>query len=536
MSEKTKQSSGSAIVDKFFENDFAPSLIGFCVAPIIATASPVLGTAIVLGATALGFNEVHNRLRNSFDPNREKIENLFKNVKFCNSKGEYPKLLKSYKNEYYYFELPDAMDKRDIMKLKGFLTTALECDDIKFKLDEKPYFLRVVHDKQYGPYSDELFRRVTAPNGEGEYIKIEKVDLSNPYFDLVYVNPPLRVTRDVLEKLAQTFSSYFRNEVEFHAYNGVYFYKIFKNHLKTKYDYQIGKYKISNVDDGLQVLVGFSKLGMAWINLSKQNPHIILAGCTGSGKSTLLHSMLCNLLENYTPERLHIYLADFKEGIELNDYQDVAHVKNVITDINELEDLLVEIDAERAKRNKLFSECRVKSLLEYNKKFPDAKLPYMFLVIDEVASVQALAKNPKAEVNRLLARLGQLGRSSGVHVLLSTQRPDKDVITPLIKTNFNNRICLAVEDDANSEIILGTNEGKYLRGHGHGILKYGRERVEIQGFWLDERDQGSVLAKHLIPKLFDGEYKEKTKADVIDVNTYTVHDAPYVDDGYGADY
>jgi hypothetical protein len=298
MSEKAKQS--SALMDKFFECELAPSFIGICVAPFVASASPVLGTALALGATALGCMELKDTIRKSLDPNREKIQKLFENVKFCNSKGEYPKLLKSYKNEYYYFDLPDAMDKRDIMKLKGLLTTSLECDDIRFQINEKPYFMRVIHDKQYGPYSDELFRRVTAPNGEGEYIKIEKVDLSNPYFDLVYVNPPLRVTRDVLEKLTQTFSSYFRNDVEFHSYNGVYFYKIFKNHLNTRYDYEIGKYKISNVDDGLQVLIGFSKLGQAWINLSKQNPHIILAGYTGSGKSTLLNAMLCNLFENYT--------------------------------------------------------------------------------------------------------------------------------------------------------------------------------------------------------------------------------------------
>lgn len=534
MSEKAKQS--SALMDKFFECELAPSFIGICVAPFVASASPVLGTALALGATALGCIELKDTIRKSLDPNREKIQKLFENVKFCNSKGEYPKLLKSYKNEYYYFDLPDAMDKRDIMKLKGLLTTSLECDDIRFQINEKPYFMRVIHDKQYGPYSDELFRRVTAPNGEGEYIKIKKVDTSNPYFDLVYVDPPLRVTRDVLEKLTQTFSSYFRNEVEFHAYNGVYFYKIFKNHLKTTYEYQLGEYKISNVDDGLQVLVGFSKLGMAWINLSKQNPHIILAGCTGSGKSTLLHSMLCNLIENYPPERLNFYLADFKEGIELQDYEDVAHVKKVITDINLLEDLLLEIDAERARRNKLFSECRVRNLLEYNKKFPDAKLPYLFLVIDEVATVQGLAKTPKAEVNRLMAKLGQLGRSSGVHVLLSTQRPDKDVITPLIKTNFNNRICLAVEDDANSEIILGSNEGKYLRGNGHGILKYGRDRVEFQGFYLDKRKQSNILSKHLIPKLYEGEYKEKVKSDAIDVDTHTVRNVPKFDDGYGADY
>ena len=146
MSEKAKQS--SALMDKFFECELAPSFIGICVAPFVASASPVLGTALALGATALGYMELKDTIRKSLDPNREKIQKLFENVKFCNSKGEYPKLLKSYKNEYYYFDLPDAMDKRDIMKLKGLLTTSLECDDIRFQINEKPYFMRVIHDKQ----------------------------------------------------------------------------------------------------------------------------------------------------------------------------------------------------------------------------------------------------------------------------------------------------------------------------------------------------------------------------------------------------
>ena len=180
MSEKAKQS--SALMDKFFECELAPSFIGICVAPFVASASPVLGTALALGATALGCIELKDTIRKWLDPNREKIQKLFENVKFCNSKGEYPKLLKSYKNEYYYFDLPDAMDKRDIMKLKGLLTTSLECDDIRFQINEKPYFMRVIHDKQYGPYSDELFRRVTAPNGEGEYIKINKVDTTKKIY------------------------------------------------------------------------------------------------------------------------------------------------------------------------------------------------------------------------------------------------------------------------------------------------------------------------------------------------------------------
>ena len=152
------------------------------------------------------------------------------------------------------------------------------------------------------------------------------------------------------------------------------------------------------------------------------------------------------------------------------------------------------------------------------------------------ASILSLSPNVKKNIDKLLAKLGQLGRSSGVHVLLSTQRPDKDVITPLIKTNFNNRICLAVEDDANSEIILGTTEGKYLRGNGHGILKYGRDRVEFQGFYLDKRKQSNILSKHLIPKLYDSEYEVKTKVNAIDVDTHTVRNVPKFDDGYGADY
>ena len=81
-------------------------------------------------------------------------------------------------------------------------------------------------------------------------------------------------------------------------------------------------------------------------------------------------------------------------------------------------------------------------------------------------------------------------------MILSTQRPAQDVITPLIKVNFNNRICLAVEDEANSEIIIGTGEGKNLRGYGHGILKRGRDKVEFQGLYIEQQDRDKIIKEN----------------------------------------
>ena len=119
------------------------------------------------------------------------------------------------------------------------------------------------------------------------------------------------------------------------------------------------------------------------------------------------------------------------------------------------------------------------------------------LIVDEVASILSLSPNAKKNIDKLLAKLGQLGRSSGVHVILSTQRPAQDVITPLIKVNFNNRICLAVEDEANSEIIIGTSEGKNLRGYGHGILKRGRDKVEFQGLYIEQQDRDKIIKENI---------------------------------------
>ena len=491
----TNKETQETTFDNIANSSLALPAMGLILAPIFTSVSPLLGLGIGVGAIGLAVMEFKGKFSFSRDEKLQKIEKLIEEMEFCNRKDEYPKLKPCEEEDCYIIDVPSGLNRKLFYNLTSYITAELKCDDVKYQLDTQPYWLELIYDKEYGPYSNKIFRRVYSSKDTNEYITIDKVDMDNPYYDLVYVNPPLRMTRDHLEAVADMLSSYFRNDVEFYSHNGEYYYKIFKNHLKQKYVYQLGKYKI-NVDNGLQILVGFSKLGLAWINLSKQNPHTIIGGCTNSGKSNLIHAIMCCLLENYTKERLSIYLADFKEGVELTEYGSVDQVKKAITEVEKLEELLKEIDDERSRRNKLFITSGVKNLLEYNQKYPNNKLPYIMLIVDEVASILSLSPNAKKNIDKLLAKLGQLGRSSGVHVILSTQRPAQDVITPLIKVNFNNRICLAVEDEANSEIIIGTGEGKNLRGYGHGILKRGRDKVEFQGLYIEQQDRDKIIKEN----------------------------------------
>ena len=173
-------------------------------------------------------------------------------MEFCNRKDEYPKLKPCEEEDYYIIDVPSGLNRKLFYNLTSYITAELKCDDVKYQLDTQPYWLRLIYDKEYGPYSNKIFRRVYSSKDTNEYITIDKVDMDNPYYDLVYVDPPLRMTRDHLEAVADMLSSYFRNDVEFYSHNGEYYYKIFKNHLKQKYVYQLDKYKI-NVDNGLQI-------------------------------------------------------------------------------------------------------------------------------------------------------------------------------------------------------------------------------------------------------------------------------------------
>ncbi len=192
-------------------------------------------------------------------------------------------------------------------------------------------------------------------------------------------------------------------------------------------------------------------------------PHLLVAGATGAGKSVCLNCIIASLLVTATPDQLKLLMIDPKR-VELTIYNGIPHLLNeVITDPGMAAGALASITREMDTRYTRFAKAGVRKIEEYNAKFPDEKLPYIVVVIDELADLMLIAP---AKVEMLIMRLAQLARATGIHLVVATQRPSVDVITGLIKANIPSRIAFAVSSQVDSRTILDMGGAERLLGRG----------------------------------------------------------------------
>jgi hypothetical protein len=205
---------------------------------------------------------------------------------------------------------------------------------------------------------------------------------------------------------------------------------------------------------------------------SSMTPHLLIAGTTGSGKSVALESILAGLCLRQPPERLHLHLVDPK-GTELLRFEGSPHLHGDDIAISgqetiEILESLVEVMQERSM---IFREMRVSSLVAYNAKCePESVLPWHVVVLDEYADLVS-DKDERKSIEALLQRLAQKGRSAGIHVVVATQRPSADIITPVIRSNLPAQLALRVKDATDSRIILGEAGAEALAGHGDALFR-----------------------------------------------------------------
>src|SRR6202163_2946440 len=192
-------------------------------------------------------------------------------------------------------------------------------------------------------------------------------------------------------------------------------------------------------------------------------PHLLVAGATGAGKSVCLNCVIASLLVHATPDQLELLMIDPKR-VELTVYNGIPHLKHdVITDPSMAAGALANITREMDDRYERFAREGVRKIEEFNAKYPDQKLPYIVVVIDELADLMLVAP---AKVEMLVMRLAQLARATGIHLVVATQRPSVDVITGLIKANIPSRIAFAVSSQVDSRVILDMNGAERLLGRG----------------------------------------------------------------------
>ncbi len=192
-------------------------------------------------------------------------------------------------------------------------------------------------------------------------------------------------------------------------------------------------------------------------------PHLLIAGATNSGKSVCLNSILVCLLLNNSPERLKLILVDPKR-VELTGYNGLPHlITPVVTDAEQVGNILQWVLREMDMRNLHFMENGVRNIQEYNRKFSNKKLPYIVIVIDELANLMMEAAS---DIENSIVRLAQTARAMGIHLIVATQRPSRDVITGTIKGNLPTRIAFAVASYVDSQVILDRPGAENLFGMG----------------------------------------------------------------------
>lgn len=265
--------------------------------------------------------------------------------------------------------------------------------------------------------------------------------------------------------------------------NGAYFdIKVYNHKLKTKYKFEL----IPPGVDKIKVTLGYGRLGLIDFIIDK---HIGLFGESGSGKSTTLKTILTQLVLNYKPSELQLYLSDNKGGTELNIYSNIEHTKVFTKDLKGLKDVFKELNKEADRRYNLLFDSKLEDISNYNEKYKRNKFPIILFVIEEFASVY----KDKSIQSMLQLALSQW-RSIGIYILITTQRPSAKIVTGDLKCNLGIILGLKTLDSNNSNVVIDRyNLLNNLRGNGHGYIRYNGKLDEFQAFYINHTEVKKLI-------------------------------------------
>lgn len=250
-------------------------------------------------------------------------------------------------------------------------------------------------------------------------------------------------------------------------------------------------------------------------------PHLLVAGATGSGKSVCMNTIITSFLLRANPKEVKIVLVDPKK-VEFTPYHDIPHLLwPVITDSNMASLMLKKMVAIMEERYEMFAESEVRNIADYNEyverhnkdlkedEKPLEKMPYIAIIIDELADLMMVAKK---DVEASIQRLTQLSRACGMHLIVATQRPSTDVITGLIKSNIPSRISFAVSSSIDSRTILDQTGAEKLLGYGDMLYFPSGESapIRVQGCYVTDEEIKKITSyckKQAIPD-YDDTYFE----------------------------
>lgn len=245
-----------------------------------------------------------------------------------------------------------------------------------------------------------------------------------------------------------------------------------------------------------------------WVNL-EDLPHLLIGGSTGSGKSVCINSLIVSILYRCSPKEVNFLLIDPKT-VELTDYKGIPHlIFPPITEVKEADSALKWCTAEMTRRYQKFNQCGVRDILSYNQEMRERGeeiLPRLVVIVDELADLMMVSEG---RLEKTICRIAQLGRATGIHLILATQRPSVDVITGLIKANFPSRISFAVASQIDSRTILDTVGAEKLIGHGDMLFSpvEVQQPFRVQGAYISAREVKRVVA--FLKEQGEPEYREE---------------------------
>ena len=278
----------------------------------------------------------------------------------------------------------------------------------------------------------------------------------------------------------------------------------------------------------LTLVLGKTIAGESFVADLAKMPHLLVAGATGSGKSVSLNSMIISILFKATPAHVRFLMIDLKM-LELSFYEGIPHLLlPVVTNAKNAKTALRWMTDEMERRYSMMAQKGVRNIEKYNHKIAredGEALPYIVVVIDELADLMMVS--PK-EVEEYIARLAQMARASGIHLILATQRPSVDVLTGIIKANFPARVACKVFSKVDSRTILDTNGAESLLGYGDMLfLSPGIGRLQrLHGSYVSEgeikriveflKQQGAPTYHHEILE----EKEEEDEGETLDDEKY----------------
>ena len=237
----------------------------------------------------------------------------------------------------------------------------------------------------------------------------------------------------------------------------------------------------------LSITLGRDVAGKTYAYDIGKMPHLLIAGTTGSGKSIFIHNILFSILFRATPNEVKFILVDPKR-VELNHYQDIPHLLTpVVTDMDKAPSVFRWAVDEMDRRYKLFEQAKVRNIEGYNEKSGIQVMPYIVIVVDELAEI--MVRDP-AGVEKSIIRLAQLARATGIHLVLAVQRPSTNIITGLIKANISCRVAFKVPSQIDSRVIIDQPGAEKLLGKGDMLFMPpdAAKSIRLQGSYISDAE------------------------------------------------